>query len=237
MSTTIHKTSKIIPSDYRAGFVFAMPEQDMPGGMNYSLLLACKSGKSVQEPVFTLRDGFAHVTGHRDVQPLKGFENWASERVTQCDVCGARFKYGEVWTHIESNESIVIGHDCAEKFELLQDMSKLEAYRKDAAQARKLGRNRLERKKALRTFVKDAGKDLLSALKTDHHITKSIRSSMIQWAGKSDRPMLTVKQDALIRKLWIQSKEPKAPVEANVAAPLSDDRLLRRHADDGQGHH
>lgn len=224
MSTIIHKTSKIIPADYRAAFGFATPEQAMPNGMNWSLLLACKSGKPVQEMIYGDVQGMPVVVGHRMVEPIKGLDTWADERTSQCSVCGAHFKYGEVWTHIPTNESIVIGHECAEKFGLLTDRKALDAYRKDAAQARKMGRTRLERKKALRAYAKDADKALLSALKLDHEITKSIRSNMIRWAGKSDRPLLTEKQVALVLRLAEQASAPAAEKEVNVAAPISNDR-------------
>jgi hypothetical protein len=223
---TIHKTSTIVPADYRVGFGFATPENDMPNGMNWSLLLACKSGKPVTEFIYGDLGGLPVVVGSRMVQPVARLNNWASDRTCQCDVCGAHFKYGEVWTHIPTNESIVIGHECAEKFGLLTDRKELDAYRKDAAQARKMGRNRLERKKALRAFVKDASDELLAALKVNHEITKSIRSKMIRWAAKSDRPLMSEKQIALVLRLAEQAAAPKEAEEVKIPAPISDKRQV-----------
>ena len=65
----------------------------------------------------------------------------------KCGVCGARFRYGDLWTHTPTGDFIFLGHDCSAKYSLLANrpefdahIASLEARRKAAAEASRRGR-------------------------------------------------------------------------------------------------
>jgi len=139
-----------------------------------------------------------------------------------------------VWQHRATGETITIGHDCADKFELLTDRRELDAYRERMAQVRKMGRARADRRKALREFVKGASKELRVALRLGRgvdtrkvkNITADIRQRLICNAAKYGAK-LSIKQEELVLRLYAQATEKAArPVEVNVPAPVIEGKRV-----------
>src|SRR6185369_5492411 len=85
----------------------------------------------------------------------------------KCSVCGANFIYGDVWVHEPTGEHIHLGHDCADKYNLLADWSELglEKGRMKAAAAAAITKKlNAERRQA----TLDAHPGLEAALETNH---------------------------------------------------------------------
>ena len=223
MRKDIHRESQFNPLDYRFVFSFAQanPTECSPG-YNNALLRASAHNRPEQEPVYSYGFGrIPTIVEWRTIQPLPRIAGrfFRSTKLYQCDVCGARYKYGDVWQHIESGEVITIGHECADKFGAMVDRSDLDAYRKEQARVRKLGRELAKRRDNLRKFVATAGHELLKALRSDHRIVRDIRTRVIKFGSISD------KQKALVIKLATEQQEKASrPEEQTVPAQINGKR-------------
>ena len=60
----------------------------------------------------------------------------------KCTVCGAMFKTGEVWKHTPTGEHVHLGHNCAEKYDLMVDLSEFELARERAKRSAKAAARR-----------------------------------------------------------------------------------------------
>lgn len=210
----IHRVSQFDPAGYIPVFCFALPNGSEPG-MNHGLLRACMTGQPAQDPIYAAGPFGPTVAGMREVQPLPLVAGkFFSQRVGRCDVCGATFRYGDVWFHPASQQAIQIGHECADKFGMLCDRAALLAYRKDLAEARRIGRQRLEQRKALRATVRQASPELRKALRCSHRIVQDIRGRLIQWGNISDAQALLV-----LKIAQEEARRASLPAEVKVPAP------------------
>jgi len=215
MRNDIHRVSQFDPAGYIPVFCFALPYGGMPG-MNHGLLRASMTNQPAQDPIYAAGPFGPMVVGMREVQPLPLIAGkfFSQRGPGRCDVCGATFRYGDVWFHEASQQAIQIGHECADKFGMLCDRTALETYRKDLAEARRIGRKRLEQRKALRATMRQASPELRQALRCGHKIVQDIRSRLIQWGTLSDA------QAALVLKLAREEAEKATrPAEVKVPAP------------------
>ncbi len=139
----------------------------------------------------------------------------------KCSVCGANYIYGDIWRHEPTGEHIHIGHDCADKYEMLADRSQaeLDMGRHRATAAKEISRkvNAEEREAFL---ARHPG--LSGALEANHPIVRDIAQRFAQYRALSD------KQIALVFKLATEVSKPKAPAEQTVQAPISDERQTFR---------
>lgn len=131
----------------------------------------------------------------------------------KCSICGANFIYGDIWVHEPSGEHLHVGHDCADKYEMLADRSafELEHGRLKAASAREAAK---AHNREVRQAFLDAHPGLAEALETDHHIVRDIRSRFQEFRSLSD------KQVALVMKIAAEARRPAAEKEKTVAAPI-----------------
>ena len=130
----------------------------------------------------------------------------------KCGVCGARFAMGEVWQHVETMDFVHIGHDCAEKYDLVSgtNWTALQDMRDRSLKAQKTAARNIKRKAAM--ALQYPG--LEAALKTDHRIVKDIASRY------EDGVTLSEKQVELVFKLANQvATRATRPEEAHVNAP------------------
>jgi len=128
-----------------------------------------------------------------------------------CSVCGAHYKYGDLWRHTGLNEYIHVGHDCADKYSMIADRSAFELEmdrRSEAKAAIILAKQTEEQKQAF--FSLHPG--LEAALATNHPIVRDIAGRFTQYKTLSE------KQVALVFKLAHEVANPK-PQEAHVPAP------------------
>jgi hypothetical protein len=136
----------------------------------------------------------------------------------KCTVCGTHFSYGDVWKHLPTGEHIHVGHQCADKYNLIADRREFEL---ELGKAR--ARSAREHEKAMKQeareeFLKDYP-GLQEALETDHHIVRDIKSRFEQWGSLSE------KQVTLVMKLHKESLEPKE-AETLVPAPIQQGRQV-----------
>jgi hypothetical protein len=210
-----HRPGAIIPAHYShiKSFNLASSEDGWPvpsWGINCEL-----DFRIVDEKGNLVRNGEHRPDGKccvmRINQTMAKAQTGRRHGAGKCTVCGAAFVYGDVWVHEPTGEVIYIGHDCADKYELLADRSAWEL---------QLGRLRqaaaVEGLKAMRAEEREAflakHEGLAEDLTVEHPIIADIASRFREHRSLSD------KQIALVRKLADEVRNPK-PAEANVPAP------------------
>lgn len=202
----VHKPSAIVPTDYT--FIDSYQLFVSAGGLD------CQDGPE----------------GYEDVGVLQNVGPWFSPPPfgdpMRCDVCGTAHRAGGVFSHDPSGELVKMGRDCANKYSLVANWTRLDAGKKRCADMRASARLRLKAKGELRGFVAATPPAVLRALKGDHYIIRDIRGKVISYArrGYNARP-LSEKQTALVLKLDRDEREKAArPAEVHVDAPVSDGR-------------
>ena len=132
----------------------------------------------------------------------------------QCAVCGARYVYGDVWRHVPSGEHIHIGHDCADKYQLLAERGDWDArnaqVRRTAAALRIRAENEREREAF---YTANPGLREAFEVTPKHDILADLEAKFRAYRT------LSPKQVALAIKLATEAKTPR-PEEAKVPAPL-----------------
>lgn len=123
----------------------------------------------------------------------------------KCGVCGQRHKQGALWLHRPSQQFVIIGRQCTDKYLGLQNWSKLDRFIKRGGKLRGEYLARLKRWSELRKFARGLSKDVRQALKRDHRIVRDIREKLIRFGSISE------KQQALVVKIASQPVERKAP--------------------------
>jgi hypothetical protein len=129
----------------------------------------------------------------------------------KCDVCGAVYVHGDVWRHKPSGELIFIGHDCADKYELLTSRSEWELAMGRLRKAAAVECEKARRADARKAFY-EAHPGLEAVLDMNHPLLADLKAKAFQYAELSD------KQIALALKIADELKNPKA-AEVTVPAP------------------
>lgn len=212
----IHRPSILIASDYTHLAEF--------GSINYGV----DAGGESQVDLIGDEDYVRSTYGERGAK-IHGDGN-----LFQCDICGARYKYGSLFQHNPTNEVIVIGHDCADKMALAFDHIAAGRIQDEAKAFRNARRKSLARKNKLRAWINGElvgsnlapTKELLSALNVarGQYIVKSIRADLVKWID-GRYPGLSIKQAALVIKLADEVRNPK-PEEKHVALPVDGERIV-----------
>jgi hypothetical protein len=125
-----------------------------------------------------------------------------------CHVCGARFRYGSVFEHV-SGEYIVVGWECAETIDCAGALGDSRA---EVLSALRTTRAKIQRRGALRAWVREAAPEVRRALSVGRgdRIVADIRARLIQWGSLSES------QAALVLRLAAKAT---APAEVKVPAP------------------
>jgi hypothetical protein len=111
--TDLHRPSAIVPADYTALCVYALPTKDFPMGLNMDRVDALTAGKEV------------------------------FGRCGKCGQCGAAFVYGALFLHIPSGDVVHMGHICADNLDLRADWTDVELEQERRARGRLASRERL----------------------------------------------------------------------------------------------
>jgi hypothetical protein len=204
--TDTHRAGAIIPAHYREVLHYELPGGD---GMHFAW--------DCERPTFEMGSGggckghphFGDACCVRRLQTsgVKFAEHGAPGK---CTACGAAFRRGAVFVH-DNGEHIHLGHDCADKYEMLMDRSafEVEMGRHQKARATQLVRQQNAEERA--AFL-DAHPGLDLDLQVDHRIVRDIAARFEQYRTLSD------KQVALVQKLAAEARNPPPPPK-HVAAP------------------
>ncbi len=121
-----------------------------------------------------------------------------------CDHCGAWFHWGNVYRHRPTNQIVVVGHICAERFQLESRAAWIQEQVRRQQEAN-------ERRHAILTaarewLVEEEHQDLVPIIGEEaqptHHILVNLKTSLFQWGH------LTEKQADLARKIDRDLKTP-----------------------------
>lgn len=129
----------------------------------------------------------------------------------KCTVCGATFRYGDVWVHVPTGTHIHVGQDCAAKYELIADRRDFER-ELDATRVRSAREHQAAIKAEARAEFLAGHPGLAEALQTDHRIVRDIASRFEVYGT------LSPAQVALVLRLATEAATPR-PEEAHVPAP------------------
>lgn len=116
--TDPHRPGAIIPADYRYECSYGLPGTDAERDPGYM-------------------DDFRRLQKTLEGQPGAWFEHpsWGHP-VGTCSVCGATFRFGDVWQHVPTGQHVHVGYECARKYQLLADREKFLVWRKADRQMR-----------------------------------------------------------------------------------------------------
>ena len=184
--TDIHRPGAIVPRDYMH-------------------LVSFSGGASGEPPINTAQ-----------VRKLCEAIGWyGSGRIhgqqSKCGVCGAWFRHGDLYKHEPTGDLVFMGHECAEKYEMVADRDDW------CAELEALKRGRAARLEALRReeryawFCKQHD-GLAQVLEMDHAILADLKGKLRQWGSISE------KQIAFAFKLASEVWKPKQE-ERHVPAP------------------
>lgn len=155
-------------------------------------------------------DGRCCIVGLREVARVE----WAATGHTgKCSVCGAVYSYGQVWRHDPTGEHVHVGHDCADKYGLMMDTSKMElALGRRREAAAKVVARRLAAEERAKFLAENPG--LETALETVHPVVQDI-------AGRfAARRFLSPRQVELVLRIAREAAQPRVE-EKRCFAPTS----------------
>jgi len=203
MRTDCHRPSAIIPADYQYVLSYDLGDAYLP-----PMGLTCRVTGCAFQPAMTTQCCIARLVALGAVFAATGDTG-------KCSVCGARYRYGDVWKHLPTGEYIHVGHDCADKYSLLADRSAYELEQGRRVQARAVAVKKAKCEKERADFLA-ANPGLESALETDHNIVRDIRARFVQYRS------LSPKQVAFVLRLANEASRPVVVrvEEAHVTAPV-----------------
>jgi hypothetical protein len=130
--TDCHRPGAIIPADYEPRIAFSLPRMihgfPCPSiGLNcvndFREILTDAEGRFLGWGKPGTHDG----SGCCCVEELKRVHAPALRCIPgRCDVCGACYKEGQAFLHTPTKTLVLMGHDCADKYELMHDASATE---------------------------------------------------------------------------------------------------------------
>lgn len=178
-----HRPGAIVPSDYGYRLSYALP------------------GSDPLDPAWNLDAARAMCEEIGWGKSRRGTQMFG--HIGKCGICGAAYRYGDIWIHVPTGDLVHVGHECADKYEMLAErpgfLAALEAIKRNRA-----GRIEHERRMVAReNFLRQAPAGLAEALTTDHNISRDLDAKLTQWGS------LSPKQIDLAFRLQKQAAEPK----------------------------
>jgi len=172
---------------------------------NYTLLVSYVFGHAFMPPINVDR-----ARAFMAMHPLFKHPTWGFS-LGKCSVCGAHFNYGDVWLHAPSGELVTVGHDCADKYDLMADRSAFELEVGNFKAARAVEIAKAEKAEQQTAFF-DAHPGLEAAFVCTHPIVQDIKQRFEKWGDVSP------KQIELVLKLAGEAANPTLK-ETMVPAP------------------
>lgn len=189
--TDVHRPGAIIPSDYQQILDYVLPGAEPFDHWNV------QEARALLESVGWHREG-------------RLFGN-----LSKCGVCGAHFRNGSIYRHVPTGHLVTMGHDCADKYEMLADHSDWNAA-KEAIEAQRARVIEARLNAETRTYLLAQHAGLAEAFEVKHHIIQDIKA---QFDGSRVK-YLTDKQIALVLKIAKDQNEKAArPPEVRAVAP------------------
>jgi hypothetical protein len=189
--TDCHRPGAIVPSDYVHILFYALPDPSVPGDR----------GVNLPELTQLLKLPVDVFGGHG-----------------KCGVCGASFRYGELWSHEPTKNFVHFGHDCAQKYELFADRADWNA-QLESLKTRRAAYIQGVKSAEKRAKLLAANPGLEAALNHSHRVCQDIARRFEQYSS------ISPKQIALVMKIAAGPTRER-PEEVNVPAPVSEKRQL-----------
>ncbi len=210
--TDTHRVSQIQPEDYSLVFCYALAST-MDGWPVPSVNINC----ALHGAKAHAANGRCCIIGLR----LANTKMAAHGSVGSCTVCGTAHLYGDVWFHEPTGEHIFVGHQCADKYELIADRRDFER-ELGTVRVRSAREHELAIREEDRSAYIDSVEGLRVALDTNHNIVRDIKERFFSGRYTS----LTEKQEALVLSLHEWSLRPAPAPEKHVAAPIEAKRQV-----------
>lgn len=217
--TDIHRPGAIVPADYVGVLDYALPST-VDGARVPALGVNCEMDRRVVAEDGTVTVGEHHPSGRCCVVGLRTIARVpfvATGGTGKCSICGANYTYGSVWRHEPTGEHLHVGHDCAEKYEMLMDHSafELEHGRLQRAAAIHLIRERNAADRAAFLAAHPGLPEAFALVSTGqaHPILRDLAAQFHARGSLSD------KQVALALKLAREVTAPRETTEQHAPAP------------------
>jgi hypothetical protein len=195
--TDIHRPGAIVPSAY--GYLLSY---DM-GGPN--------------EPAWNLDAVRAMRAAHPEA-PVFG-------ACGKCGVCGASYRYGDLWKH-ENGDLLHIGHDCADKYEMLANRPEFNAQLEvlKRGRAARIAAEKNKRARANFDALYPGVSEAIEANVDAHPILRDLLFKLNRYHSLSHAQVGLAQK--LVREAGERSRgRAERDGEAKVSAPISDERI------------
>lgn len=175
----------------------------------YTFVAAYYLGKGGRKSVVDARGRITEWTASDEAA------DWKAEIVYgdfgKCGVCGAIFSYGEIWQQDGTcgREMVHIGHDCAEKYNMVSGTDWTAA--KDEVRRRAKAAKTEARNSAERTRIEAAYPGLMAAFECSHYIVRDIKR-------RFETSTISDKQAELVLKI---AADEAAKAAARAAEPVA----------------
>lgn len=203
--TDLHRPAAFVPGNYDHILSYELPGSE-PGDVGYGINCS-RGGIGISQPRHAA-DGLCCIFEIR----ARGGESAMHGGAGNCTVCGAHFKYGDVWQHRATGVFVHLGHQCAGKYGMMCDRSAWELAHGRIEAARAAVISRRENAEAIaRVYAENPGLEANLAL--NHYILNDLRDKLGHYHSLSE------KQVALAAKIADELRNPK-PEEVRVDAPI-----------------
>jgi hypothetical protein len=172
-------------------------------------------------------NGYDDCYGIKEARELCEGVGWHREgkmwgSMGKCGICGANYRYGDIWQHIPTGHLIHVGHDCADKYAMLADRDDFNAAL-ESIKRRRAAVIQAEHNRIIRANFLAANPGLAEALEVDHDILRDMNDKLNRYHALSE------KQVAFAMKLAKEVLERASmPAEVMIPAPVSNDRVVIR---------
>lgn len=218
--TDPHRPGAIVPAEYRYVFSYNLSTM-MDGWPIPSHRVNCELDRRVEE-----RDAEGKlvrvVNGKHDehaeccivaLRQHKGAKfGGPNEGSGKCSICGTHFVYGDVWFHEPTGEYVHVGHQCAEKYEMIADRSEWERAHGRHREAAAVAILKRQKEEDRQEFLA-AHPGLEEDLKLDHDFLREFDAQLRREGSLTDR------QVAFAQKLAAEIRDPSLR-EKFVPAPV-----------------
>jgi hypothetical protein len=223
--TDAHRPGIIVPADYEYQVCYSLPRGAFIPAINVDCTMPVPSAWNEHgSPTHWITPTCPNTgrccarSAHREAE-RRGDEIFGY--LGKCGVCGACYSYGVVFLHKPSGALVHMGHDCADKYEAMYDLSAWELQNRRAEKASAVQVDRTRRTEAREAFLA-AHAGLAEDLALGEPSATGGRAILADMARRFTQfCSLSDKQVAFARKLAeeIRNPPPPKPEERRAVAP------------------